>query len=71
MISFFKKELYASHILNKAKARKTYGTKHYKHMVEHKFPGAKRYVRLRALVSHAYKTTKKKYNTLSQLGKFL
>ena len=71
MISFFKKELYASHLMDKAKKQKHYWTKHYRKSVSFDFPGAKRYLRLRAIVSDSYRKTKKKYNTLSQLGKFL
>ena len=71
MISFFKKELYASHLMEKAKKQKHYGTKFYRKSVEYKFPGSRRYIRLRALVSDAYRKNKKKYNALSQLGKVL
>lgn len=71
IISFFKKELYASHLMDQAKKQKHYGTKHYRKSVSYDFPWAKRYVRLRAIVSDSYRKTKKKYNTLSQLGKFL
>lgn len=71
MISFFKKELYRSHILPLAKKQAFYGTKHYRKTVSYDFPGARRYVRLRALVSDAYRTNKKKYHTLSQLWKVL
>lgn len=71
MIAFFKKELYSSHLMDKAKKQRHYGTKHYRKTVSYAFPGANRYLRLRALVSNAYRTNKKKYSTLSQLGKFL
>lgn len=71
MISFFKKELYTSHLMEKAKKQRHYGTKYYRKSVEYKFAWARRYVRLRALVSDAYRKNKKKYNTLSQLGKVL
>ncbi len=71
MISFFKKELYNSHIIEKAKKQKHYGTKHYRKTVSYNFPSAHRYVRLRALVSDAYRKNKKKYHTLSQLWKVL
>ncbi len=71
MISFFKKELYTSHLMEKAKKQRHYGTKFYRKTVSFNFPGAKRYVRLRALVSDAYRTNKKKYSTLAQLGKVL
>jgi hypothetical protein len=36
-----------------------------------KFPGARRYARLKAIVSSAYRKNKKKYNTLAQLGKIV
>lgn len=71
MISFFKKELYNSHIINLAKKQGHYGTKHYRKTVSYDFPSAKRYVRLRALVSDAYRQNRKKYQTLSQLWKVL
>ena len=71
IISFFKKELYASRLMDKAKKQKHYGTKHYRKTVSYQFPWAKRYIRLRAIISDAYRKNKKKYNTLSQLGKFL
>jgi hypothetical protein len=57
--------------MDKAKKQRHYGTKHYRKTVSYDFPGAKRYVRIRAIVSDAYRQYKKKYNTLSQLGKFL
>jgi len=71
IISYFKKELYSSRTLDKAKKQRHYGTKQYRKTVSYQFPGAKKYVRIRAIVSDAYRTNKKKYNTLSQLGKFL
>jgi hypothetical protein len=71
MIAFFKKELYSSHIIEKAKKQKHYGTKWYRKNIEYNFPSARRYVRLKAIVSDTYRTLKKKYNTLNQLGKFM
>lgn len=71
MISFYKKELWASHIIDKGRKQRHYGTKWYRKFVSFKFPGARRYERIRALVSHAYRVNKKKYNTLSQLGKVI
>lgn len=71
MAAFYKKELRSSHILDKAKKQKLYGTKHYRKFVSYDFPGSKRYRRMRAIVSHAYRNNKKKYNTLSQLGKVI
>jgi hypothetical protein len=57
--------------MEKAKKQRHYGTKFYRKSVEYSFPWARRYIRLRALVSDAYRKNKKKYNTLSQLGKVL
>ncbi len=71
MVAFYKKELWSSHILDKAKKQKHYGTKWYRKFIEYKFPSARRYQRLRAMVSHAYKKNKAKYNTLAQLGKIV
>jgi len=69
MASFYKKELRSSHILDKAKKQKHYGTKWYRKFVSYDFPSARRYKRMKAIVSNAYRTNKKKYNTLAQLGK--
>lgn len=71
MVAFYKKELWASHILEKAKQQMHYGTKWYRKFVEYKFPSARRYKRLRALISNAYRSNKKKYSTLAQLGKII
>ena len=68
MISFYKKELRSSHILDIAKKQKTYGTKHYRKTVSYDFPSSRRYKRMRAIVSDSYRKNKKKYNTLAQLG---
>jgi len=67
MIAFYKKELWASHIVDTAKKQKHYGTKWYRKFVEFKFPSARRYQRIRAIVSNAYKTTKQKYSLIAQL----
>jgi len=69
MIAFYKKELRASHILDRAKKQQHYGTKWYRRQIEYKFPSARRYKRIRALVSNAYKRLKRKYATMVQLGK--
>lgn len=69
IVSFYKKELRSSHILDKAKKQKHYNTKRYRKFVSFKFPWAKRYNRLKAIVSDAYRKNKKKYNTLAQLWK--
>ena len=71
LISFYKKELRSSHLLDIAKKQKTYGTKHYRKAVASDFPSARRYQRMKAIVSDAYRTNKKKYNTLAQLGKII
>lgn len=71
MIAFYKKELWASHIVDMAKKQKHYGTKWYRKFVEFKFPSARRYQRIRAIVSNAYKTTKQKYSLIAQLWKKL
>lgn len=69
MVAFYKKELWASHIVDKAKKQKHYGTKWYRKFVQYDFPSARRYKRIRAIVSSAYRKTKEKYTVLSQLGK--
>jgi hypothetical protein len=69
MISFYKKELRSSHILDRAKKQVHYGTKWYRKNVSMDFPSARRYKRVKAIVSSAYRKNKKKYNTLAQLGK--
>jgi len=71
MISFYKKELWSSHILDIAKKQKSYGTKHYRKTVAYDFPSSRRYKRIRAIVSDSYRKNKKKYNTLAQLGKIV
>ncbi len=71
IISFYKKELWASHILDKAKKQKHYGTKWFRKTVSYDFPSARRYKRIKAIVSSAYRKNKKKYNTLAQLGKIV
>lgn len=71
LISFYKKELWASHIVDKAKKQKFYGTKRYRKFVSYDFPSSRRYRRIKAIVSDAYRTNKKKYNTLAQLGKIV
>lgn len=67
LIAFYKKELYASHIIDTAKKQKHYGTKWYRKFVSFNFPGARRYQRMRAIVWSAYKKTKRKFNMLSHL----
>ncbi|MCF7834728.1 hypothetical protein K9M48_01595 [Candidatus Gracilibacteria bacterium] len=71
MIAFYKKELRSSHILDKAKKQKHYGTKRYRKFVEFDFPSSRRYKRMKAIVSSTYRKNKKKYNTLAQLGKIV
>lgn len=71
MASFFKKELWASQILDRAKKQRYYGTKWFRKFVNYDFPWARRYKRIRAMVSEAYRSNRKKYQTLSQLGKIM
>ena len=68
LIAFYKKELWASHILDTAKKQQHYRTKWYRKFVSFDFPGARRYKRMRAIVSSAYKKNKKKFGMLSRLG---
>jgi endonuclease YncB( thermonuclease family) len=67
MVAFYKRELWSSHIIDKAKQQLHYGTKWYRKFVEFDFPSSRRYKRLRAIVSSSYKKSKKKYNVLAQL----
>lgn len=69
MVAFYKKELRSSYILDRAKKQKHYNTKWYRKFVSYRFPSARRYKRMNAIVSDAYRKNKKKYNTLAQLGK--
>ena len=69
MIAFYKKELWASHIVDTAKKQYHYGTKYYRKTVSYDFPSARRYKRIRAIISNAYRTDKKKYSTIASLGK--
>jgi hypothetical protein len=69
LIAFYKKELWASHILDTAKKQRHYGTKWWRRTVKFDFPSARRYRRIRAIVSHAYRDLRRKYGTLAQLGK--
>lgn len=69
LIAFYKKELWASHILDRAKRQEHYWTKWYRKFVEYKFPSARRYKRMKAIVSNAYRTNKDKYWMLSRLWK--
>jgi len=71
VVSFYKKELWASHILDKAKKNKHYGTKWFRKTQSFDFPSARRYKRIKAIVSSSYRSNKKKYNTLAQLGKIV
>jgi len=71
MVSFYKKELWSSYILDRAKKQRHYNTKWYRKFVSYNFPSARRYKRVRAIVSWAYRQNKKKYNTLAQLWKVM
>ena len=68
LVAFYKKELWASHIIDTAKKQQYYGTKRYRKFVSFNFPWARRYQRMKAIVSNAYRTSKRKYTTLSHLG---
>lgn len=69
MVAFYKKELWGSHIIDRAKKQKHYGTKWYRKFVAYDFPGARRYKRIRALVSNAYRKNKEKMTLIAQLWK--
>lgn len=69
MVAFFKKELWASHIVDKAKKQQHYWTKWYRKFVEYDFPSSRRYKRMRAIVSNAYRKNKEKMTLIAQLGK--
>ena len=71
MVAFYKKELRSSYILDRAKKQRHYGTKWYRKFVSYNFPSARRYKRIRAIVSDSYRKNKKKYNALAQLGKVM
>ncbi len=68
LIAFYKKELTASHIVDTAKKQKHYGTKWYRKMVDQRFPSARRYTRMKAIISATYRKRKYTIGTLSQLG---
>lgn len=67
LIAFYKKELRSSHILDTAKKQQHYGTKRYRKFVSWDFPGARRYKRMKAIVSWAYVKQRKTLDTLSRL----
>lgn len=67
LIAFYKKELWASHIIDTAKKQQHYWTKWYRKFVKYDFPSARRYKRAKAIVSSAYRKLKSKYGTLSNL----
>ncbi|NOZ44246.1 MAG: hypothetical protein GXP45_03805 [bacterium] len=71
MVSFYKKELWSSYMIDRAKKQRHYGTKWYRKFVSYNFPSARRYKRIKAIVSDSYRKNKKKYNTLAQLGKIV
>ncbi len=71
MVAFYKKELRSSYTLDRAKKQRHYGTKRYRKFVSYNFPSARRYKRMKAIVSDAYRKNKKKYNTLAQLWKIV
>ena len=67
LISFYKKELWASGIIETRKLQNHYGTKYYRR-VKFKNPSGRLKRRIKALVSHAYRTKRKEYETKAQLG---
>jgi len=67
LISFYKKELWASGIIDTCKLQKHYGTKHYRR-VKFQNPSGRLKRRIKALVSNAYKTRRKEYDIKAQLG---
>lgn len=69
MIAFYKKELWSSHIVERAKKQSYYWTKRYRRFVEYRFPSAKRYQRIKAIVSNAYRKNRNKYSMLANLWK--
>jgi len=66
LISFYKKELWSSGIIETRKLQNHYGTKYYRRM-KFKNPWGKIKRRLKALVSTAYRTKRKEYDTKTQL----
>ena len=69
MVAFFKKELRSSHIINRAKKQKHYWTKRYRKFVSFDFPSARRYKRIKAIVSGNYVSMRRLYSQMSDLGK--
>ena len=67
LVSFYKKELWASGIIDTCKLQKHYGTKHYRR-VKFQNPSGRLKRRIKALVSNAYKTKRKEYDIKAQLG---
>ncbi len=66
MVSFYKKELWASWIIETRKLQNHYGTKYYRR-VKFKNPSGRLKRRIKALVSHAYRTKRKEYEIKAQL----
>lgn len=66
IIAFYKKELWASHILDTAKLQQIYGTKAYRR-IRFRNPWGRNKARIKALVSNAYRSMKKEYGTKAQL----
>ena len=68
LIAFYKNELWSSHIVDRAKEQKHYGTRRYRRFVSYDFPSARRYERMKAIVSDTYRKYKKKYSQLVEYG---
>ena len=69
LIAYYKKEMHSSHVLDKWRKQNHYNTKRYRKNVSYKFPSKWRYQKMKAIISQSFKSTKKKYNTLTQLWK--
>lgn len=67
MISFYKKELWVSGIIETRKLQNHYLTKFYRR-AKFKNPSGRLKRRIKALVSNAYKTKRKEYEIKAQLG---
>lgn len=67
LISFYKKELWASNIIETSKLQKHYGTKYYRR-IKFKNPSGRLKRRIKALISNAYRTKRSEYDIKAKLG---
>lgn len=67
LISFYKKELWASWIIETNKTQKHYGTKYYRRL-KFKNPSGRLKRRIKALISNSYRTKRKEYEVKAKLG---